>query len=146
MSTQTTRNFSKIELILTLDPFVVRKKLFSLPCYVFRSSSLKSFLKKRRIGKNLFLDIETTIKVKLGSILEKTIPRHNQREQTKTKIQHDCENKKFAYNHFLRVQEKQVINLQKYLQRYPFVLFAFGFYSGKDDLSLIKIYLLLGSQ
>ena len=31
--------------------------------------------------KNLFLDIETTIKIKLGSILEKLTQRHNRREQ-----------------------------------------------------------------
>ena len=31
--------------------------------------------------KNLFLDIETTIKIKLGSILEKLTQRHNRRDQ-----------------------------------------------------------------
>ena len=39
--------------------------------------------------KILFLDIETTLKIKLGSILEKLTQCHNQREQADLK---DCDN------------------------------------------------------
>ena len=44
--------------------------------------------------KNLFLDIATIIKIKLGSILEKLTQRHNRREQVRRfdMNQDDCEN------------------------------------------------------
>ena len=38
-------------------------------------------LQSKTIMKNLFIDIETTIKLKLGSILEKLTQCHNRREQ-----------------------------------------------------------------
>ena len=38
-------------------------------------------LQTKAIVKNLFFDIETTIKIKLGRILEKLTQRHNRREQ-----------------------------------------------------------------
>ena len=53
--------------------------------------------------KNLFLDIETTKKNKLGSILEKLAQRHNRRQQVRRfdMNQDDCENKNCASNQFL---------------------------------------------
>ena len=38
-------------------------------------------LQSKTIMKKMFFDIETMIKIKLGSILEKLIQRHNRREQ-----------------------------------------------------------------
>ena len=55
--------------------------------------------------KLLFLDIETTIKIKLGSILEKLTQRHNRREQADL---NDCDNEICASTHFLQIQKKSI--------------------------------------
>ena len=60
--------------------------------------------------KNTFLDIETTIKIKLGSILEKLTQRHNRRESARFDMsQDDCDNEICASNQFLQIQKKSVI-------------------------------------
>ena len=89
--------------------------------------------------KNLFFDIETAIKIKLGSILEKLTQRHNQREQANLD---DCDNETCTSTQFLQSQNKQLIDLQELLERYCNVLPIFGFNSAKYDLYLIKSYLL----
>ena len=89
--------------------------------------------------KNLFFDIETTIKIKLGSILEKLTQRHNQREQADLD---DCDNETCASTQFLQIQKNQLIDLQEFLDCYCNVLPVFGFNSAKYDLNLIKSYLL----
>ena len=89
--------------------------------------------------KNLFLEIETTIKIKLGSILEKLTQRHYRREQEDLD---DCDNEICASTQFLQIQKNQLIDLQESLERYCNVLPVFGFNSGKCDLNLIKSYLL----
>ena len=88
---------------------------------------------------NLFLDIKTTIKLKLGSILEKLRQRHNRREQA---VLDDCDNETCASTQFLQIQKNQVIDLQESLERYCNVLPVFGFNSAKYDIKLIKSYLL----
>ena len=52
--------------------------------------------------KKLFLDIETTIKIKLGSILEKLTQRHNRREQSDLDV---CDNETYASTQFLQIQK-----------------------------------------
>ena len=89
--------------------------------------------------KNLFFDIETTIKIKLGSILEKLTQRHNRRKQAD--LDH-CGNETCASNQFMQIQKNQLTDLQDSLERYCNVLPVFGFNSGKYDLNLIKSYLL----
>ena len=89
--------------------------------------------------KNLFLDIETTVKIKLGSILEKLTQRHNRREQADLD---DCDNVICTSTQFLQIQKNQLIDLQESLDRYCNVLPVFGFNSAKYDLNLIKSYLL----
>ena len=89
--------------------------------------------------KNLFLDIETTIKVKLGSILEKLTQRHSRREKADLD---DCVNETCASTQFLQIQKSQLFDLQESLERYCNVLPVFGFNSAKYDLNLIKTYLL----
>ena len=89
--------------------------------------------------KNLFLDIETTIKIKLGSILEKLTQRQNRREQADLD---DCDNETCASTQFLHIQKNQLIDLQESLDRYCNVLPVFGFNSAKYDINLIKSYLL----
>ena len=49
---------------------------------------------------NFFLDIETTIKIKLGNNLEKITQRHNRREQARFDLsQNDCDNENCASTH-----------------------------------------------
>ena len=57
--------------------------------------------------KNLFHDIETTVKNKLGSILEKLTQRHNRREQADLD---DCDNEVCTSTQFLQIQEHQLID------------------------------------
>ena len=62
--------------------------------------------------KNLFHDIETTIKIKRRSILEKLTQRHNRREQAHLD---DCDNEICAPTQFLQIQKNQLIDLQESL-------------------------------
>ena len=63
---------------------------------------------------SLFFDIKTTIKIKLGSILEKFTQRHNRRKQP---VSDDCDNGTCTFTQFLQIQKKQLIDLQKHLER-----------------------------
>ena len=93
--------------------------------------------------KNLFLDIKTTIKVKLGIILEKLTQNHKQRENANFDMsQDDCDNEICTSTQFLQIQKNQLIDLQESLERYCNVLLLFGFNKAKYDLNLIKSYLL----
>ena len=55
--------------------------------------------------KHLFPVIQTTIKIKLGSILDKLTQRHNRREQADLD---DCDNKNRASTQFLQKQKKSI--------------------------------------
>ena len=69
--------------------------------------------------KNLFLDIKTTIKIKLGSILEKLTQRHNRRERARFDLsQDDCDNEICASTQFLQIQKNQLIDFQESVERY----------------------------
>ena len=62
--------------------------------------------------KNFFLDIETTIKIKLGSIFEKLTQRHNRRESARSDMnQDDCDDKVCASTQFLQIQKNPLIDL-----------------------------------
>ena len=80
--------------------------------------------------KLLFLDIETTINIKLGSILEKFTQRHILREQADL---NDCDKEICASTQFLQIQKNQLFDLKESV---------FGFNSAKHDLNLIISYLL----
>ena len=91
---------------------------------------------------NLFHDIETTIKTKLGNILEKLTQRHNRREQARFDINPgDCDNEICASTQFLQIQKNQLIDLQETLDHYCKVLPVFAFNTAECDLILIKCYL-----
>ena len=60
----------------------------------------KLALQSEAIVKNLFFDIETTINIKLGSILEKLNQRHNRREQAHLD---DCDNETSTSTQFLQI-------------------------------------------
>ena len=89
--------------------------------------------------KHLFLDIEKTIRIKLGSILEKLTQRYIRREQADLD---DCGNETCASTQFLQIQKNKLIDLQESLERYCNVLPVFGSNSAKYDLNLNKFYLL----
>ena len=92
--------------------------------------------------KNLFFDIETTIKSNLGNILEKLTQRDNRREHARFGMsQDDCYNEICASTQFLQIQKNQFIDLVESLERYCNVLLVFGFNSAKYDLNLINSYL-----
>ena len=55
--------------------------------------------------KNLFLDIETAITIKQGSILEKLTQRHNGQQQADLD---DCDNEICASIQFLQIQIKSI--------------------------------------
>ena len=61
--------------------------------------------------KNLFFDIDTTMKNKVVSNLEKITERHNQREHVKRfdMNQKHCENEKCASTQFLQIQKNHLI-------------------------------------
>ena len=85
-------------------------------------------LQTKTILSNLFFDIETTINVKLGSILEKLTQRHNRSEQA---YLDDCDNETCTSTQFLQIQKKHLFDLQEHLERYCKVLPIFGFNSAK---------------
>ena len=60
-------------------------------------------LQSKAITKNLFFDIETTISIKLGSILEKLTQRHYRRERADLD---DGDNETFTSTQFLQIQKK----------------------------------------
>ena len=92
--------------------------------------------------KNLFLDIETTIKIKLCNILEKLTQRHNWREHARFDMsQDDCDNEICASTQFLQIQKNQLFDLQKSLERSCSVVPVSG-NNVKYDLNLIKSFLL----
>ena len=62
-------------------------------------------LQRKTIMKSLFSDIKTTIKIKLGSILDKLTQRHNRREQA---VLDDCDNETCTPTQFLQMQKKTV--------------------------------------
>ena len=89
--------------------------------------------------KNLLLDIKTTIKIKLGSILKKLTQPHNRGEQVGLD---DCDNETCSSTQFLHIQRKKLNNLQENLAGYCNFLPFFDFNSPKYDLNLIKPFLL----
>ena len=60
--------------------------------------------------KPLFLDIETTSKIRLGSNLEKLTQRHNRREHARFDMsQDDCDNEICASTQFLQIQKTKFL-------------------------------------
>ena len=88
---------------------------------------------------------EATIKIKLGSSLEKLTQQHNRRERTQSfdMSQDDCENDICASSQFLQIQKNHLIDPKDSLERYCNGLTVFRFNSAKLDLSLYKTYLFI---
>ena len=82
--------------------------------------------------KNLVRDIESTLKVKLGSVLQKLTQCHNRRGQDSL---NDCENGSCAFSQFVQIYKNQLIVLQELLERFCSVLSVFGFNGSKYDIN-----------
>ena len=122
-----------------IEPFFLCK---SHPHHFVASfiSSLKDLAEQSKTPTKIsFLDIEPTIKAKLGSIFEKLNQRHNRQEQAKLD---DCDNEHCSSAQFLQIQKNQTFELQEHLKRCKTVLRVFQLSSAKVGLNLIKIYLL----
>ena len=75
--------------------------------------------------------------------MEKLTQRQKRRESARfERIQDDCDKEFCSSTQFLQIQKNQLIDLQESLERYCDVLPVFGFKSAKNDLNLIKSYLL----
>ena len=96
-------------------------------------------LQGKAIMKKLFFDINTTINIKLGSILEKLSQCHSRREQADLD---DCDNETCTSTQFMQIQKKQLTDRPEHLERYCNFLPVFGFNSAKYDLNSIESYLL----
>ena len=65
----------------------------------------------------VFPDIKTTLKIELGSILEKLTQRHIRREHTRFDMsQDDCDNEHCASTQFSQIQKNQLIDIQESLE------------------------------
>ena len=96
-------------------------------------------LQSQTVMKNFFLDIETTIKIKLSSILVKFNQRHNRGEQPDLD---DCDNETCTSTQLLQMQKKQLTDPQERFESYCNVSLVFGFNGASYGLNLIKSYLL----
>ena len=109
-------------------------------CFIGALENLASRSKAKM--KNFFLDIATTMKIKLGSILEKLTQGQNRRESARSDLnQDDCYKEICTSTQFLQTQKNQLSDLQETLERYCNVLPVFGLNSAKHDLNSIKSYL-----
>ena len=97
-------------------------------------------LQSKAIMRKLIFEIQTTIKTKLASILEKLTQRRNRREQADLD---GCDNETCTSTQFLQTQKKPLIDLQEHLERYCNALRILCFNSAKNDLNLIKSYLFI---
>ena len=89
--------------------------------------------------KLLFPDIETTVRIKLFIVLGKLNQRHYRRVQANLDF---CDSGRCASTQFLQIHKNQLFDLQEPLERYCYVLLVFGVSSAKNDLNLMKYYLL----
>ena len=95
--------------------------------------------------KTLFLDIETAVKIRMDKILETLSQRNNRRRQvieTEFVCFQEDGDISCASTQFLQLQKNQLIDLQEQMERYCNVLTVFGFNSEKNDINLIRSYLL----
>ena len=115
----------------------------SLPCIFLGTHESFVFQSKPKI-KNLFNDIERTIKIKLGCFLKKLTHGNNWWEQVSRfeLNQEHCAKANCATTNFLQIEKNQLIELLEHLYWCCNVLPAFVFNGGKNGLFQMKSYLL----
>ena len=87
-----------------------------------------------------FIEVETSIKIKLRAILEQLKQRRNRAERVSNFVD-DCiveEEEKDLATQILQMQKNQLIDLQEHSERYCDVLPVFGLNSAKCDIKLIQ--------
>ena len=89
--------------------------------------------------KLLFLYIKTTVKIKLGRVLEKLSQPQSRWEQASLD---DCDNDCCAFTQLLQIQKNQSIKLEEHLEQNWNLLPVIGFNSTKSDLKLIELFYL----
>ena len=89
-----------------------------------------------------FIEVETTIKIKLRKILEPLNQRHSRAETVMDFVDGCIINSEEQDLSTLYIQKNQLIDSQEHFERYCNVLLVFGFNSAKYDLNLIKFSLL----
>ena len=99
------------------------------------------YTKEQQLFKNLaVLDFESTCEHAIFAVL------NERREPRETVLEFGDEclevEEKDVSTQFLQMQKNQILDLQEHLERYCNVLPVFGFNSSKDDINLIKRYLL----
>ena len=120
----------------------------SIPCDLIESftDALEGLATQSTVQMKLnFLEVKTAIKSKLTRTLESLNERccRNQRVfEFEDQGSEDDNEKKDASTQFLEIQKTRLIELQEHLERYCNVLPLFGFNSAKNDMNLIKSYLL----
>ena len=91
-----------------------------------------------------FIEIETAIKIKLCAILKQINQRRNRAERVSNFLD-DCiveEEEEDLSTQILLMQKNQLSDLQEHFERYCNFLPVFGFHKEKQDINLIKSYLL----
>ena len=138
-----------VPITVSMSSNLVEEPIFisNSDCHHFVASFIRSLeylaSQSQAKKKNLFLDIQTTKKIKLGNVLEKLTQGHIRRESASFDMsQDDCDNENFASTQFLHIHKNQLIDLQGSLERYCDVLPMFGFNSAKYHLNLITSSLL----
>ena len=89
--------------------------------------------------KLLFLYIKTTVKIKLGRVLEKLSQPQSRWEQASLD---DCDNDCCAFTQLLQIQKNQSNKLEEHLEQNRNLLPVIGFNSTKSDLKLIELFYL----
>ena len=84
-----------------------------------------------------FLEVEAEIKTMLSDVSS----RLQIISETQTNISSEKDDSN-ATKTFLRIQQKQLLQLQRHFNNYVETLPVFGFNSGKYDLNLIKAYII----
>ena len=106
---------------------------------------LKAWQSRAQMKLN-FIEVETTIKIKVSSLLEQLDQRHSQRDRVidfdDDEYFNDTAEEKELSSQFLQLQKNQLIDLKEHFERFCNSLPVFGFNSAKYDFNLIKSYLL----
>ena len=95
--------------------------------------------------KLIFIEVDSTFKIKLCAVLEQLNQRRNRAERVSIFVE-DCivdeKKEKDSSTQFLQMQKNQLTDLQEHFERYCNVLSFFGLISAKNDINLIISYLL----
>ena len=106
-----------------------------------RQKTFENLAFQGKAKKNLFIDLERAIKIKLDDILEKLKQPRNRRGHARFYMsQDDCDSEICESTQFSQIRKTQLIDIQEALERYCNVLPVFGFNSAQNVLNSIKSF------